>query len=43
MGVSHKIIVGASTTKGKPTIKEGPSQTAKIVTPKKTGKSGRGD
>lgn len=37
VGIAGKIRTGASTTKGKPTIKAGPSQTAKIVTTKRKG------
>lgn len=36
MGISNKIRTGKSSVKGKPVAKSGPSQTAKIVTPKKT-------
>lgn len=42
VGVSGKIRVGASSTKGKPVVKAGPSQTAKIVTPKHSGAAGKG-
>lgn len=42
MGISSKIRTGKSSTSGKPTVKSGPSQTAKIVTPKSTGKHGVG-
>lgn len=42
MGMSNKIITGKATPKGKPTIKSGASQTAKIVTPKRHGTSGKG-
>jgi hypothetical protein len=37
---SQKIRTGKSTPQGKPTVTKGPSQTAKIVTPKKTYKAG---
>lgn len=40
MGASNKIRTGKSTTSGKPTVKAGPSQTAKIVAPKKNYKAG---
>lgn len=40
--ISGKIRTGKATTVGKPTVKAGPSQTAKIVTPKSTGKPGVG-
>lgn len=42
MGISGKILTGKATTKGSPTIKAGPSQTAKIVKAKPgvAGKSG---
>lgn len=40
MGASQKIRTGKSTPQGKPTVKKGPSQTAKITTPKRQGKIG---
>lgn len=41
MGIPAKITAGKSTTKGAPTVKAGPSQTAKIVNPKSKGTIGR--
>ncbi len=41
MGIGQKIITGKSSTQGKPTVKAGASQTAKIVTPKSSGVSGK--
>lgn len=41
MGVSRKIITGKASPKGKPEDKAGPSQTAKIVTPKSKGEPGK--
>lgn len=41
MGISQKIRTGKSTPPGKPTIKAGPSQTAKIVTPKSKAEVGK--
>ena len=41
MGVGHKIATGKSTSQGKPTVKAGPSQTAKIVTPRSSGTVGK--
>jgi hypothetical protein len=40
MGISGKILTGKSSNSGKPVAKAGPSQTAKVVTPKSKGVSG---
>lgn len=40
MAISDKIRTGKSTPRGKPVAKSGPSQTAKIVTPKQKGAKG---
>lgn len=42
VGISGKIRRGASTVQGKPTVKAGASQTAKIVTPKSNGSGEKG-
>lgn len=40
MSVANKIRTGKSTPQGKPTAGKGPSQTAKITTPKAKGGKG---
>jgi hypothetical protein len=35
MSIASKILTGKSTVQGKPTVKAGPSQTAKIVNTRK--------